>query len=193
MDAVRGRNGFTTQNRQIPTQDVRKGAAAFGRVPVADARLGRALPSDELGPLSAIVSKGAPLNSVRPFPHIILLAASGNVPPHHRPAAIIRVALLETALDEAAWDSFSRGSAIRRAGRAGFARNVGVSLGNWAAPDAAPVLTRALSDPEPLVRTHAAWALGRVGSAAARSALSSRALVETNASVLEELVAAMNA
>jgi hypothetical protein len=34
------------------------------------------------------------------------------------------IALLETALDEAAWNSFSRGSAIRRAGRAGFARNV---------------------------------------------------------------------
>jgi epoxyqueuosine reductase len=103
------------------------------------------------------------------------------------------IALLETALDEAAWDSFSRGSAIRRAGRAGFARNVCVGLGNWASPDAVPVLTRALSDAEPLVRTHAAWALGREGSAGARSALSSRVSVETDPSVREELFAAMDA
>jgi epoxyqueuosine reductase len=103
------------------------------------------------------------------------------------------IALLETALDEAAWDSFSRGSAMRRSGRAGFARNVCVGLGNWGSPDAVPVLSRALSDPEPLVRAHAAWALGRVGSAEARSALSSHASVETEASVLEELSAAMDA
>jgi len=40
------------------------------------------------------------------------------------------IELLETALDEAAWDAFARGSAIRRVGRAGFARNVCVGLGN---------------------------------------------------------------
>jgi epoxyqueuosine reductase len=101
--------------------------------------------------------------------------------------------LLETALDEAAWDSFSRGSAIRRSGRAGFARNVCVGLGNWGSLDAVPVLSRAMSDPEPLVRAHAAWALGRVGSAEARSALSAHASVETDACVLEELSAAMEA
>lgn len=103
------------------------------------------------------------------------------------------IALLETALDEAAWDSFSRGSAIRRSGRVGFARNVCVGLGNWGSPEAVAVLSRALSDPEPLVRAHAAWALGRVGSAEARSALSAYASVETDARVLYELAAAMDA
>jgi hypothetical protein len=103
------------------------------------------------------------------------------------------VALLETALNEAAWGSFSRGSAIRRSGRAGFARNVCVGLGNWGSLDAVPVLSRALSDAEPLVRAHAAWALGRVGSAEARSAMSARASVETDASVVEELSVAMDA
>ncbi|HSK19977.1 MAG TPA: tRNA epoxyqueuosine(34) reductase QueG [Longimicrobiales bacterium] len=103
------------------------------------------------------------------------------------------IALLETALEEEAWDSFSRGSAIRRSGRAGFARNVCVGLGNWGSPAAVPVLSRALSDPEPLVRAHAAWALGRVGSAEARSALSAYASVETDARVLYELAAAMDA
>jgi epoxyqueuosine reductase QueG len=43
-----------------------------------------------------------------------------------------------TALDEAAWDAFARRSAIRRAGRAGFVRNMCVELGNWGAPEALP-------------------------------------------------------
>lgn len=49
---------------------------------------------------------------------------------HPGTAAPSLVALLETALDEDAWDSFARGSPIGRAGRSGFARNVCVALGN---------------------------------------------------------------
>ncbi len=37
----------------------------------------------------------------------------------------------ELGMDEAAWDRFSRGSAIRRAHGAGLIRNVAVALGNW--------------------------------------------------------------
>jgi hypothetical protein len=54
--------------------------------------------------------------------------------------------LLEVALDESAWDTFSRGSAVRRAGRAGFARNVCVGLGQWGSEKAIPVLTSALAN-----------------------------------------------
>jgi epoxyqueuosine reductase len=97
------------------------------------------------------------------------------------------VALLEMALDPEAWEAFSRGSAIRRAGRAGFARNVCVAIGNWGSPGALPVLSRALADPEPLVRGHAAWALGRVGGAAAGEALSGAASSEQDAWVSAEL------
>jgi epoxyqueuosine reductase len=95
--------------------------------------------------------------------------------------------LLRMALDEDAWEAFSRGSAIRRAGRAGFARNVCVALGNWGSPEAVPVLTRALGDPESLVRGHAAWALGRVGGAAAREVLSGAASSEGDAWLSAEL------
>ncbi len=94
------------------------------------------------------------------------------------------------AMDEAAWDEFSRGSAIRRARRAGFLRNVAVALGNWGAPEAVPALVRALEDPEPLVRGHAAWALGRIGTAESRAALQVRAAVEMDLWVCEELEAA---
>lgn len=66
------------------------------------------------------------------------------------------------------WDLWTRGSAIRRAGYAGFKRNVAVTMGNWlASADEPPeravaVLRNALEDPEPLVREHAAWALQQV-------------------------------
>jgi epoxyqueuosine reductase len=112
---------------------------------------------------------------------------SGASRSHPGTASPSLIELLETALDEAAWDSFSRGSAIRRSGRAGFARNVCVGLGNWGSPDAVPVLSRALSDPEPLVRAHAAWALGRVGSSEAADALSAALESEEAVVVREEL------
>ena len=57
------------------------------------------------------------------------------------------------------WREFSRGSAIKRAKRSGFLRNVAVALGNNGGPEAMPALTEALADEEPLVREHAAWAV----------------------------------
>jgi epoxyqueuosine reductase len=50
-------------------------------------------------------------------------------------------------------------------GRDGFLRNVCVALGNRAEPAAVPPLARALAtDPSPLVRAHAAWALGVIAA-----------------------------
>jgi epoxyqueuosine reductase len=74
------------------------------------------------------------------------------------------VDLLEMALSEEKWESFSRGSAIRRAGREGFARNVCVALGNWGSPEAIPILNAATADPSSLVREHAGWALTRIAA-----------------------------
>ena len=54
------------------------------------------------------------------------------------------------------------GSPIKRAKRRGFLRNVAVALGNRMSLEAVPVLALALKDEEPLVRGHAAWALGRI-------------------------------
>jgi epoxyqueuosine reductase len=90
-------------------------------------------------------------------------------------------------MDEAAWDSFSRASAIRRAGYAGFRRNVAVALGNWGSPEAVPALLAALADREPLVRGHAAWALGRIASEEGRRAVQERRKAETDPYVLSEL------
>src|SRR5262249_26084001 len=72
------------------------------------------------------------------------------------------------ALDEPAFRQLFATSPIRRADRAGFARNVCVAMGNRARPQSATPLAETLAgDAEPLVRGHAAWALGRVAGAAA--------------------------
>ena len=62
-------------------------------------------------------------------------------------------------------DAFARQfqrSPIKRAKRHGMLRNVCVALGNWGDPQAIAPLTLALADPHPLVRGHAAWALGEI-------------------------------
>ena len=52
-----------------------------------------------------------------------------------------------------------KGSPVKRAKLRGLKRNAAVVLGNIGNAEDADVLTRALDDPEPLVREHAAWAL----------------------------------
>ncbi|PAW79240.1 MAG: tRNA epoxyqueuosine(34) reductase QueG [Verrucomicrobia bacterium Tous-C9LFEB] len=54
------------------------------------------------------------------------------------------------------------GSPILRVKRRGLLRNVCVVLGNIGTADDLPALHRALSDEEPLVREHAAWAVARI-------------------------------
>ncbi len=91
-------------------------------------------------------------------------------------------------------EEFSRrfkGSPVKRTKRRGLLRNVAVALGNWGSPEAVPVLAESLSDAEPLVRGHAAWALGRIGTEGAMQALLGRAEVEEDAWVREEIETAL--
>jgi epoxyqueuosine reductase len=81
----------------------------------------------------------------------------------------------------------TRTSAIRRARYPGFLRNVAVALGNARDPGSVPALSRALYHDEPLVRGHAAWALGAIGSASATASLSSRLEVEEDEEVRDEI------
>jgi epoxyqueuosine reductase len=85
------------------------------------------------------------------------------------------------------WDEWSRGSAIRRAGYAGLKRNVAVALGNWGGEEAAAVLLEALADAEPLVRGHAAWALGEIASTESVAVLEAACAPERDPFVVEEL------
>jgi epoxyqueuosine reductase len=68
------------------------------------------------------------------------------------------------ALTEPEFRARFAGRPILRAKYAGLLRNACVALGNLGAPEAARPLARALEHPEALVRGHAAWALGRLGS-----------------------------
>ncbi|MBW3625597.1 MAG: HEAT repeat domain-containing protein, partial [Armatimonadetes bacterium] len=76
-------------------------------------------------------------------------------------------------MDEETFRERFRKSAIKRTKRRGLLRNAAVALGNTKDPRAVPALANALLDPEPLVREHAAWALGQIGGEGARRALES--------------------
>lgn len=65
-------------------------------------------------------------------------------------------------LDQAAFSEHFVRSPIKRAKRSGMLRNVCVALGNWGDPAALTALTLALDDPDPVVRIHAVWAVGRI-------------------------------
>jgi epoxyqueuosine reductase len=84
-----------------------------------------------------------------------------------------------------------RGAAVLRTRRRGLVRNACVAAGNWGDRTLAPILAQLLEDPEPLVRGHAAWALGRVGGIEIDRALSRAAAIETDSWVIDEILAAL--
>jgi epoxyqueuosine reductase len=95
------------------------------------------------------------------------------------------------SLNEAEFRRRFRGSPVLRAKRRGFLRNVAVALGNIKSREAIPALIHALNDEEPLVRGHAAWALGQIGSRSALTALQRRLQIENDAEVSSEIDAAI--
>jgi epoxyqueuosine reductase len=94
-------------------------------------------------------------------------------------------------LDEAAFQARFAGTSILRTKRRGLLRNVAVALGNSGDPAVVPALIQALADPEPLVRGHAAWALGQLNTPAAREALAAALARELEPQVTEEIQAAL--
>ena len=94
--------------------------------------------------------------------------------------------------DQATFSRVLRGSPVKRAKRRGLLRNVAVALGNAGDRGAIPALVRCLAEePEPLVRGHAAWALGQLGGPAARVALE-RARPDLDEGVRGEAEAALD-
>jgi epoxyqueuosine reductase len=68
------------------------------------------------------------------------------------------------AMSQEEFSATFKGSPMKRAKLRGLKRNAEVVLGNAPTSEDIDVLTRALDDPDPLVREHAGWALGRSGS-----------------------------
>jgi epoxyqueuosine reductase len=101
-------------------------------------------------------------------------------------------------IDEPTFRELFATSPIRRADRGGFLRNVCVAMGNRARAEYAAPLVRALAhDAEPIVRAHAAWALGCVAAAhvalrvTARDALMLATASDADALTREEAAAAL--
>ena|SRR5712692_4265821 len=82
-------------------------------------------------------------------------------------------------------------SPIRRTKRRGLLRNVCVALGNSGDQRAVPALIDVLHDDEPLIRGHAAWALGRIGGEQAKQALQDALPTETDTEVQKEIQCAL--
>ena len=99
------------------------------------------------------------------------------------------VELLE--MDEAEFRQRFAGTPVMRAKRIGLQRNACVALGNAANPDAVPALARALATAEPLVKRHAAWALGQIGGEEAIARLEQARNNEEHSEVLSEITAAL--
>jgi epoxyqueuosine reductase len=71
---------------------------------------------------------------------------------------------LEISLSPEAFNLKFKGSPLKRAKRGGYLRNVALALGNAGDPQAAgPLIAALANDARPLVRGHAAWALGQIG------------------------------
>lgn len=100
---------------------------------------------------------------------------------------------LEEVLHIRSDEEFERrfaGTPLTRPGRAGILRNCCVVAGNMKSKEAVPALVECLrEDSSPVVRGHAAWALGEIGveSEALRGALES----EDEKDVVEEIEAAL--
>src|SRR5437016_8702701 len=94
-------------------------------------------------------------------------------------------------IDEQTFRVRFRQSAVWRTRRSGLLRNVCIALGNIADRDSVAALSIALNDGEPLVRGHAAWALGRLGGTAARAHLELALRRETDAWVRDECAQAL--
>jgi epoxyqueuosine reductase len=86
-----------------------------------------------------------------------------------------------------------RGSPMKRAKLEGLQRNAAVAMGNRGDARYAASLAEALATGGPMLRRHAAWALGRIGTTEARAALERALETEEDASVMEEIREALRA
>lgn len=128
-------------------------------------------------------------DSARPGGRIALRAQEPRLAPREALRTPELIALLRMTQEE--FSTTFRRSPVKRTKRRGFLRNVCVALGNSRDPAAIPALAEVLSHEEPLVRGHAAWALGELGGEMAQAALTAAESNETEDWVREEIAAAL--
>ncbi len=84
-----------------------------------------------------------------------------------------------------------RGSPMKRAKLEGLQRNAAVAMGNRREARYVAPLAEALRGGDPSLARHAAWALGRIGTPAARRALEEALITESDGSVRQEISRAL--
>jgi epoxyqueuosine reductase len=90
------------------------------------------------------------------------------------------------------WKEVIGAPALERPKRRGLVRNASIVAGNQGLHDAVDPLHRILlDDDDPITRSHAAWALGRISSPEAREALLSARSSEPDVEVVTEIDAAL--
>ncbi len=85
----------------------------------------------------------------------------------------------------------SRGRALKRAKQPGLQRNTAVALGNTGDRGVVEVLEKGLSNPDGLVRSHVAWAMGQLGGKRARGSLEQARRSEEDRVVGREIQSAL--
>jgi len=94
---------------------------------------------------------------------------------------------------EEEFKEYYSGTPVLRASWLGFTRNLIIATGNLKDPEMLYPLFHILKiHPSSMLRSHAAWALGKLGTAASRSALISTLETETDAIVIRELQTALD-
>jgi len=91
------------------------------------------------------------------------------------------------AMDETTFRARYSGTSLMRAKWEGMRRNACIVLGNRHRETSLPALERALGEEDPVVRSHAAWAIGRIGGPHAAPMLERAADRETSIEVLREI------
>jgi epoxyqueuosine reductase len=100
--------------------------------------------------------------------------------------------LTEMSLSNVAFNRKYRHSPLGRSKRRGYLRNIAVALGNQRDKKAVPVLTEVIMhEPETLLRSHAAWALGRIRTQAAKQVLKQALDREADLLVISEIHSAL--
>ncbi|MEE8490481.1 MAG: tRNA epoxyqueuosine(34) reductase QueG [Acidimicrobiia bacterium] len=98
----------------------------------------------------------------------------------------VNLAELLTATDQELLDSYGH-FYIPRRNPAFLRRNALVALGNSGGPEAVALAVRYMQDRDPVLRAHAAWALGRLGGKNAHRALAMALPAEANTDVRDEI------
>jgi epoxyqueuosine reductase len=96
------------------------------------------------------------------------------------------------AMDEATFRARFSGTSLMRARWDGMRRNACIVLGNGRRAGAVAALGRGLADGDPMIRAHAAWALGRIGGEAATRQLGDAGRDERDPEVRREIERALS-